>query len=408
MLNRPIWKAMRLLTPAKIAAAPAAPFGSGLTIAFGFVAGFVLAAAACGSAAAAAPAERPVAGKVVHFADGTWSAAPQPGPDGRVRQCVLVAFRPRAAAAGGSAIETRLSLDISRGSGLVFALGDDKLPAEPILDDQAEIAIDGHAFPAVAFTIADSNHIAMHPGDSAGALAALAHAGTLRLRSDGAGVDTGAIALDVPPEAIGWLDQCGKTFAIAIDRPTDPQAPPLPAARPRSPEIASAVPTAAGPAGIEDKQRVSGWDGSELRTPDGRIGVCMIRRHYVASDAPNASRFASFLMVSRVGGFFMMLKDPKLSLPGEPAFAATLTIDDKPFTPFTAHMLGADEIGVFPEHGAAFEAALGDGVELFFKSSIDSMGFTLPSGVVPWLRACARRNGIAFEAPAATGTVKPN
>jgi hypothetical protein len=423
MLNRPTWKAMRLLAPANVGAGAATTYGLRPGIVLSFIAGFALTVAA-GSAVAAPPVERPVAGKVVHFGDGTWSAAPQPGPDGKVRQCVLVAFRPRAAATGttgagtGAAgatgtigsgtIDTRLSLDISRGSGLVFALGDDKLPAEPILDDQAEIAIDDHAFAAVAFTIADSNHIAMHPGDAVGALAALEHAKTLRLHSDGAGFDTGPIALDVPPEAIGWLEQCSKVFNIAIDRPTDPDASPLPMARPRSPEIAPAMPTAAGPPGIEDKQRISGWDGSELRTPDGRIGVCMIRKHWAASDAPNASRFASFLMVSRVSGLFMMLKDPTLALPGEPGFAATLTVDDKPFTPFTAHRLGDDEIGIFPQHGAALAAALGDGTQLYFKSSIRSMAFPVPAGVVPWLRACTRRNGFAFEAPAATGTVKPN
>jgi len=55
----------------------------------------VLIAATTPSFAAAAPAEKPVAGKVVHFPQGTWSALPQVGPDDKVRQCVLVAARQR-------------------------------------------------------------------------------------------------------------------------------------------------------------------------------------------------------------------------------------------------------------------------------------------------------------------------
>jgi len=60
----------------------------------------LLIAATAAPFAAAAPAEKPVAGKVVHFPQGTWSALPQVGPDGQVRQCVLVAARQRVAKDG--------------------------------------------------------------------------------------------------------------------------------------------------------------------------------------------------------------------------------------------------------------------------------------------------------------------
>ena len=107
-------------------------------------------AAGAGSAEAAAP-ERPVVGKTVHFPDGTWSGLPETGPDKKVRQCVLVAKRARGAA--GEGIDTALSLTIGRGSELAIAIGDDKLPSEAILDDQAKIVIGDHAFPATAFTV---------------------------------------------------------------------------------------------------------------------------------------------------------------------------------------------------------------------------------------------------------------
>jgi hypothetical protein len=45
--------------------------------------------------ALAAPAGKPVAGQQVRFSKGTWSALPQVGLDGKVRQCVLVALRQR-------------------------------------------------------------------------------------------------------------------------------------------------------------------------------------------------------------------------------------------------------------------------------------------------------------------------
>src|SRR5947209_20348219 len=58
---------------------------------------------------------RPEASKQIHFPEGAWSAVPQAGPDGKVRQCVLVAMRTRNSDSGP--IETRLSLIIGRGAG---------------------------------------------------------------------------------------------------------------------------------------------------------------------------------------------------------------------------------------------------------------------------------------------------
>src|SRR5262249_45173162 len=154
-----------------------------------------------------------------------------------------------------------------------------------------------------------------------------------------------------------WLRQCGREFDIATDRPTDPQAPELPAPRPRSPKILVMPPTAAGPPGIEDKQRFNGWDASELRDNDGAIVVCFIRRHYITGKQ-SARTIATFLMVSRLRGLTMMLKDSDLNLPEGQPVEGTLSIGEQPFTAFTAHMLGTDEIGIFPEHGMQLAAAI--------------------------------------------------
>ncbi len=351
-----------------------------------------------GTAQAAAP--QPMPGKQVHFPEGTWSAVPQLGPDGKVRQCVMVAMRPRAGRAGP--IDTRLSVDISTGAGLAFAILDDKLPSEDVLDEQAEVIVDGVSFPAVGFTIAGSDSVALHPGNAAGALAALKNAASLHLHSGGAGIDTGPIALDLPDDALAWLVQCGKKFHIAIDKPTDPNAPALPAARPRSPEIAPAIATPAGPPGIEIKWKIAGWDASELRGNDGRILVCMIRQHY---SEPQGSGpvvklhvIGTFLMASRAKGLTMLLKDSNIDVPGEAPVASALAIGAKPFSGFDANALGTDEIGIFPQHGLALAAALGDGVDVDFNApKVERMQFSIPSGVVPWLRACARRNDIGFE-----------
>jgi hypothetical protein len=42
--------------------------------------------------------------------------------------------------------------------------------------------------------------------------------------------------------------------------------------------------------------------------------------------------------------------------------------------------------------------AVGDGAPVAFDAQkIETIEFPVPSGIVPWLRACARRNGLAFE-----------
>jgi hypothetical protein len=353
-----------------------------------------MAAAIAGEAKAANP-EKIVPDKTVHFANGDWSALPEIGADKQVGQCVLAAKRSRNGADGP--IDTVLSVIISRGAGLVFTVADDKMPSAKILDDQAEIVLDDRTFPAVAFT-AGSDSLAAHPGDAAGALAALEKATKLKLRSDGAGVDTGAITLELPADVLDWLKQCDKQFDIAIDRPTDPNAGPLPEPRPRSPDIASAQPTPAGPAGIADIQKISGWDASELRDFAGKIAVCFIRQHYTVRSRAGTRVIGTYLMVSRAKGLTIMLKDSTLKLPEGKPVEATLKIENKPFVDFSAHVLGSDEIGIFPEHGTALASALGDGVPVTFDAQkIETLEFPVPSGIVPWLRACARRNGMAFE-----------
>lgn len=340
-------------------------------------------------------ADKIVADKTVYFANGDWSGRPELGSDKNVGQCVLAAKRSRAGADGP--IATVLSVIISRGAGLVFTVADDKMPSDRILDDQAEIALDDRAFPAVAFT-AGLDSLAVHPGDAAGALAALEKTAKLKLRSDGAGVDTGPITLDLPADALDWLEQCDKQFDIAIDRPTDPNAGPLPAPRPRSAETASAEQPPGGPAGIDDKQQISGWEASELRDFAGKIAVCFIRQHYTVRSRAGTRVIGTYLMVSRTKGLTIMLKDSSLKLPEGKPVEATLKIENKPFAGFSAQVLGSDEIGIFPEHGAALALALGDGVPVTFDAQkIETLEFPVPSGIVPWLRACARRSGIALE-----------
>jgi hypothetical protein len=360
--------------------------------------GFALAAlmaAAASSAASAAAAEKPVAGKQVRFATGAWSALPQMGPDGKVRQCVLVAQRQRSGKDGP--VDTRFSVNISRGSGLTFVIQDDGLPMEEVLDDQAEILLDGRSFPALGFPVAKVA-FTFHPGDAAGALATLGKAKRVTLRSDGAGIDSGAVTIDLPAEALNWLRRCGKTFDIAIDKPSDPKAPEMPTPRRRSPEISVAPATAAGPPGIEDKQKIVGWNASELRNGDGSIQVCYIRRQYIMGSGPSSRGLATFLMVSRRRGFTMMLKDTSLDLPEGKPVEATLKIGETPFTDFAARVQGHDEIGIFPYHGATLAAALEKGERATFKAAdADQFQFPVQSSVIPWLRACAHRNGIAIE-----------
>ena len=60
--------------------------------------------------------------------------------------------------------------------------------------------IGDRTFPATAFTVR-SDTLAFHPGDATGVLSASEKATTLQLRSDGAGVNSGAITLDLPADA---------------------------------------------------------------------------------------------------------------------------------------------------------------------------------------------------------------
>jgi hypothetical protein len=114
---------------------------------------------------------------------------------------------------------------------------------------------------------------------------------------------------------------------------------------------------------------------------------------------PSSRRVATFLMVSRKRGFTMMLKDSNINQPeGAPVEAATLKVGDDPFTGFSAQMQGNDEIGIFPQHATALAALLEKGTRATFKSKVsDVFEFPIQAGLIPWLRACARRNGIAFE-----------
>ena len=353
-----------------------------------------LAVAAASSVAVAAPVEKPVAGQQVRFPKGYWSGLPQVGPDGKVRQCVLVALRQRSGSNG--ALDTRFALNIGRGAGLAFTIHDDGLPTEQVLDDQAEVLLDDRAFPAVGFPVGTA--FVFHPGDAAGALAALGKATRVQLRSAGAGIDSGAIEIGLPAEALNWLKQCGKAFDIAIDRPSDPNAPDMPVPRPPSPQIAMIAATPAGPPGMADKQKIEGWDASELRDREGHIIVCYIRRRYVTGSEPGSRTLGTFFMVSRAKGLTMMLKDSSLKQSEGQAVEATLKVGETPFTDFSAQVLGPDEIGIFPQHGAALAAALQRGVRATFKSpGNDNFEFPVQAGVIPWLRACARRNGIAIE-----------
>ncbi len=359
---------------------------------FGTMTACAVLAALAATAGPSHAADQPAAGQQVRFEKGFWSAVPQVR-DGKVSQCVLVAKRERAGRSGD--VATNLSLAIGRGAGFAIAIRDDAISPEHVLDDQAEIILDdGPALPAVAFDVT-ATALAMHPGDAAAMLAGLDKAATLRLRSDGAGIDTGTIKLELPGEALDWLKQCGKMFDIAIDRPTAPDAPPLPNPRPRSPELASAQPTAAGPAGIEDKQKISNWDASELRGPDGKVAVCLIRQHYFTGSEKNARHFATFAMVSRKRGLTLMLKDTDLHLTADKPIEATLKVGGKAFAGFSVAAISGDEIGIYPQHGAALAAFLESGNRFDFKSP--AVGMEGPVPVVAWLRACARRHGFGIE-----------
>jgi hypothetical protein len=343
----------------------------------------------------AAPEPKPVAGQQVRFPQGIWAGVPQVGPDGKVRQCVLVAPRQRMSKDGP--VNTRFAINISRGSGFVFVIHDDGIPSEQVLDDQAEVLLGERSFPAVGFQIAGIA-FTFHPGDATAAIEALGKAKEVRLRSDGGGIDSGPIDINLPKEALNWLKACGKTFDIAIDKVSDPDAPPMPAARSRSPATLVMAATKAGPPGIEDKQKIDGWDASELRNNEGQIIVCFIRRHYYTGAEPGSRHLATFFMVSRRKGLTMTLKDSNLHLPEGSPVQATLEMGETPFTGFEAQVQGPDEIGIFPQHGVALAKALENGARALMKSPVsDNFEFPVQASVIPWLRACARRNGIAIE-----------
>jgi len=342
--------------------------------------------------AAATPAlavEKPVPGKQVRFVDGAWSAVPQVY-NGQVVQCVLAAYRKRADGA-----QIQFSMVIGRGAGFSFGVGDESLSKEEVLDDRAEVIVDNKNFPAVGFNITPVN-FAMHPGDAAGVLSALAGATRITLRSTGAGYDTGAIELVLPGDALAWLKDCGKLFNIAIDRPSDPNAPALPDPRPPSPEIGPTQWTAVGPPGMDDKQKIETWDASELRDNNGRAIVCMIRRHYYAGSGKDALHTASFFSVSRAKGFSAMLTNSQLKLTSGQPIEATIEIAKKPFTGFTVAAISETEMGIYPKDPVAFAAALDHGVFLNFKSKVTGMELPVQASVIPWLRACARRHAIPF------------
>jgi len=362
-----------------------------------------LAAAAAASVLAAAPPAgaappTPQAITPVHFPEGIWSAAPQVGPDGKVRQCVLVAFRSRKGDHGP--IETRFSFTIGRGAGFAVNLTDEYLPREQILDDEAEILIDGKSFPAVAFTLgpmAEAQALAVHPGDAAGALAALGRAKQLTLRTAGAGIDSGPIALHLPSDALQYLKTCGERFDIAIDRPTDPNAPDMPVPHPRSPRVAMPEPTATGMPGVDDIRKIEGWDASELRAPDGTIDTCYIRRRYSAGSGADLHMSVTALLVGRTGGFRIVLKDSNLHMTQDQELDATLSAGGKPIDDFAAKVMSVNEIGIFPAHARTFAAVLDSADSVDFKSKVVGVEFPLAGGALGWARACARRNGIAFE-----------
>jgi hypothetical protein len=103
-------------------------------------------------------------------------------------------------------------------------------------------------------------------------------------------------------------------------------------------------------------------------------------------------------MVSRRKGLTMTLKDSNLHLPESAPVEATLRFDQTAFTGFSAQTQGSDEIGIFPAHGAALAKALENGARGLMKSPVsDNFEFPVQASVIPWLRACARRNGISIE-----------
>ena len=73
----------------------------------------------------------------------------------------------------------------------------------------------------------------------------------------------------------------------------------------------------------------------------------------------------------------MMLKDSNLNLPEGQPVEATLKVGDEPFSAFSAHVLGHDEISIFSQHGAALTAAPERGARATFKATSEQLEFPL-------------------------------
>ncbi len=79
----------------------------------------------------------------------------------------------------------------------------------------------------------------------------------------------------------------------------------------------------------------------------------------------------------------MMLKDSNLNLPEGQPVEATLKLGSESFTAFSAHVLGQDEIGIFPQHGTALAPALESGVRATFKTVMsDQFEFPVQRGAL--------------------------
>jgi len=105
--------------------------------------------------------------------------------------------------------------------------------------------------------------------------------------------------------------------------------------------------------------------------------------------------------VSRKNGLTMMLKDSSRNGQEGQQVEATLKFGDQPFPAFKAEVWGPDEVGIKPEHANALAAMLESGGRATFKATTgDQLEFPVNGSTVGWLRACARRNGMALE-PAA-------
>ena len=344
-------------------------------------------------ALAAAPEAKPVAGQQVRFPQGIWSGVPQAGPDGKV-----------AMRAGGAApahgqngpVNTHFAINISHGTGFVFMIQDEGLAIERVLDDQAEIVLGERSFPAVTFQIAGDAFI-FHPGDAAAALEALGKARQVRLHSDGSGVDSGyrhqpaggsAELAESLRQDVRYRHRQGQRSRRAAD------------ARSTAPLAANA-----GDAGDQSRAARHGGQAEDRRLgclgaaqQQGQILVCFIRRHYYAGSEPGARHLATFFMVSRAKGLTMMLKDSNLHLTEGDAVEATLKFDDRSFTGFSAQVKVPTRSAFFRSTAPHSPWALENGGRGLMKSPVsDNFEFPVQASVIPWLRACARRNGIPIE-----------